>query len=568
MAPEPVSTGQKRLSLGEYLIKEGLLTADQLKGALADQKKTGELLGRILVMKKLVSEETLARILTVQLSLDYVDLMATPIPPEVIQMVPEAIARKEGIFPVGKEKNTLFLAMSNPQNTFVLDELRKTLGCEIEPRIATLSGINYALEKYYGSKSELKEILSSVESALAAKALSGKAAGADAVGAEAEAPVIQFVDQLLLDAVKDGTSDIHIEPCEEAVTVRFRVDGVLHDIVNAPTALQEAIVSRVKIISNLDISEKRIPQDGRFERVVQGNTIDVRVSVCPTVLGEKVVMRLLNRGAISLNLKKLGFSPGDLTKLELAFKRSYGILLITGPTGSGKTSSLYCILEMIKSREKNLVTIEDPVEYHLGGIAQSQVNPKTGVTFAALLRSLMRQDPDVILVGEIRDAETAEVAIRASLTGHLVLSTLHTNDAPGAVTRLVDMGVEPFLVASSLIGIVGQRLIRTICLKCKSPAEISPEILKEVGLPTEAVLYQGRGCEYCLRTGYRGRCVVSEILLVDEEIRVLITGRVPTNELRKMARQKGMQTLREDAISKALQGLTTLSEVMRVTDKD
>ena len=565
MRPDP------KTRLGESLVKEGLITGEQLQLALEEQKKSGGsmLLGHVLLKMSLVDEERLAKLLSQESGIEYVDLTAVVIPPDVVKLVPEDLVRRYSCVPLAKKGRTLIVAMVNPQDTFVIDELRKTLGWDIEPRIATAAGIRYVLERRYEAKAELKEIITSVEKDTDGERHAQIAVAEAAAQALADdAPAIKLVNQLLVDAVKDEASDVHIEPGKAAVSVRFRIDGILHDLLNLPKHMQEAIVSRIKIMSNLDIAEKRVPQDGKLRMSVDGKEIDVRVSIYPLIYGQKAVMSLLHQSSLTLGLEKLGFDEESLATFTALIHKPYGIILVTGPTGSGKTTTLYSALETIKSRASNVVTIEDPVEYELEGIQQSQVNPKAGLTFAVLLRALMRQDPDVILVGEIRDGETAEVAIRSALTGHLVFSTLHTNDAPSSVARLIDMGIEPFLVASSTVGIMAQRLVRGICPKCKEPCQAAPSLESAMGLPAGSVLYRGAGCESCYGTGYKGRLGVFEMLLIDDELRELIGRRVAASELRALARQRGMRTLREDAVQKALKGLVPLEEVERVTEKE
>jgi len=562
---------RKKIFLGELLVKEGLVTEGQLKSALDEQKKTGEILGALLVRMNFVTEDNLAHLLSRYLDVEYVELTSLQIGPEVVKLIPDRLARRYGVIPLEKKGNKLVVAISNPQDAFVIDELRRELGgTEIEPKITTTFNINYALDKLYGSKAELRGLVNAVreEKISKEKIQAGKTTLEEMKDLSDDALTVQFIDRMLVDAVKDRASDIHIEPGKEFVFVRFRIDGVLKDIVAPPRNIHDALVSRIKVMSNLDIAEKRIPQDGKFEREIDSASYDVRVSTLPSIYGENVVMRILSRSSLSLSLDSLGLEGDDGVRFNTLIRRSNGIIFVTGPTGSGKTTTLYTVLESIKSREKNIVTIEDPIEYELEGIVQSQVNVKANLTFSTLLRAIMRQDPNVILVGETRDMETAEVAIRAALTGHLVFSTLHTNDAPGAVTRLTDMGVEPFLIANSTSGVIAQRLARVICPKCKEKILIKPELAKELGIPASSYIYQGKGCENCFKTGYRGRLAVFEIFVIDEEIREMITSRASGVEVKKVARKKGMRTLREAALDKALKGITTLEEVMRVTEKD
>lgn len=560
-----ITMANKKEFLGEALIEKGLITRDQLQLALEEQKKSGELLGNILVKKKYVSEETMVILLSVLLGVDYVDLSSRKIHPDLIQSVPENIARKFKVIPLEKNRNVLTLAMVDPKNIFALDEIKSSLNCTVEPRIATESGIKRALERCYGGSTKLKEIITSAQDEIESMTQLGEESRMyDLSDEDGNAVAIRLVNQLLTDAVKDNVSDIHIEPQIQKTVTRFRKDGLLHGVISIPKHLHEAIVSRVKIMARLDIAERRMPQDGKFPMKVEKSDIDVRVSIYPTINGEKIVMRILNRTAVTFGIESLDFDKGASATFMSLIKKPHGILLVTGPTGSGKTSTLYTVLETIKCPEKNLVTIEDPVEYELSGITQSQTNSKIGLDFAILLRSLLRQDPDVVLVGEIRDLETAEVAIRAALTGHLVLATLHTNDAPGAIIRLIDMGIKPYLVASSTIGVIAQRLIRTICSECREELPIKPEVRKNLELPKGHNLYHGRGCDQCNGTGYSGRTAIFEIMPIDEELKSLITRKASSGQIKRAARKKGMRTLREDALGKVLKGATTIEEALRV----
>jgi len=561
---------KKKIFLGDLLINEGLLTQEQLRSVLDEQQKTGELLGTLLVRRNFISEEKLARLLGAHLDIPYVELSVFKTDPEVIKLIPGHLARKFGAIPLEKKGNKIIVAVSNPQDSFLIDELRRELGVEVEPCITSAFNINYIIEKFYGSKAELKGLVDAVkqEKISKDKELSLEDQAKDLRDLSDDSLNVQFVDRLLVEAVKDNASDIHIEPGKELVFVRFRIDGVLKDIVTPPRHMHDSIVSRVKVMCNLDIAEKRLPQDGKFERSINNSGYDIRVSTFPSLYGEKIVMRVLNRMSLSLSLEDMGLDNNEYVKLTSLVKKSHGIVFVTGPTGSGKTTTLYSVLESIKSREKNIVTIEDPIEYEISGVVQSQVNAKAGLTFSNLLRAIMRQDPNIILVGETRDMETAEVAIRAALTGHLVFSTLHTNDAPSAVTRLIDMGVEPFLIANSTVGIVAQRLVRVICSHCKEEGPITPQLAKDVGLSIDTRLYRGKGCERCFNTGYKGRMPIFEIFVIDDQIREMITQRVSDVEIKHAAREKGMLTLRESALSKVLKGTTTLEEALRVTEKD
>ncbi len=561
----------KKIIFGELLIKDGLITQEQLALALEEQEKTGSLLGEALAKLHFIKEDKLARFLSNYLGIEFVELTSLKIAPEIIKIISPELARKFRVIPIEKSGNMLSVAISNPQDSFVIDELRRHLQLGIKPKIATAHNITYALEKYYGAKAELKGIISSVKRSKEAVVDLSAMAGESEVSkfGEDDAPTIKFIDQLLIDAVRDRASDIHIEPAEEVAYVRFRIDGVLKDIVAPHRNMHNSIVSRIKVICNLDIAEKRIPQDGKFERNVENAELDVRVSTFPTIYGEKIVMRILQRVSLGASVEELGLEDEDLRKFnELICKKPHGIIFVTGPTGSGKTTTLYAVLEKIKTREKNIVTIEDPVEYVLKNISQSQVNVKAGMTFSVLLRAILRQDPNIILVGETRDMETAEVAIRAALTGHLVFSTLHTNDATGAIVRLIDMGVEPFLVSTSVIGVIAQRLLRVICQKCKEKAVLHPELAMELGIADTSVIYKGRGCESCVGTGYHGRIGVFEVLMIENQMRDLIARRSSDVELKRLFRKNGVSSLRQDAIKKALKGITSVEEVLRITEKD
>jgi type II secretion system protein E len=440
----------------------------------------------------------------------------------------------------------------------------------IEPAVATEAEIKKALNEHYGAKGTMEDLIRTIdERKLGIE--EGKELDIRQLEGIIEEPiVIKLVNLIIMKAVREGASDIHIEPEEESLKTRFRVDGMLHEVSSPPKYLQSAIISRIKIMANLDIAERRIPQDGRFAIKMEGKEVDVRVSCVPTIYGENLVMRLLDISSALLTLNQLGFSKGILEKFQKLISRPHGIILVTGPTGSGKTTTLYASLDKINTIEKNIITIEDPVEYKLEGVRQIQVNPKVDLTFANGLRSILRQDPDVIMVGEIRDYEAAEIAIHAALTGHLVFSTLHTNDAPGAITRMIDMGVEPFLVSSSVIGILAQRLVRTVCPECKEKYTPTKEELKDIGLSDKEkiVFYRGKGCDRCMNTGYKGRIGIYELMVVDDKIRHLTTAKTAVDEIRKQSRSSGMVTLMTDGVQKIKEGLTTVEEVLRVTQEE
>ncbi len=562
--------GKHKLSFGESLVQEGVITPEQLLKAQSEDKKTGQRLRKVLVRLGFVTEEDLVDFLSSKLGLPRIELDNYLIDPKLVELVPEDLARKHEAIPVLKIGNRLTCAIVDPWNVFALDELRAKTGLVIEPAVATEAEIKKALEEYYGAKGTIEDVLKSIKDEKIA-VTEDKDLDIKRLDEISKEPVVvKLVHLLLMEAVRRGASDIHIEPEEQVLKTRFRIDGILQEIVTPPKHLQAAIISRIKVMASLDIAERRMPQDGRFNLNIEGRGIDVRVSCIPTIYGENIVLRLLDVSQSLLSLNQLGFSKEHFEKYEKLIHRPHGIILVTGPTGSGKTTTLYSSLAKINTPEKNIITIEDPVEYRLPGIRQIQVNTKVNLTFANGLRSILRQDPDVIMVGEIRDLETAEIAIHAALTGHLVFSTLHTNDAAGAVTRLVDMGVEPFLVSSSVAAFAAQRLIRTICPKCKEKARPSSEDLREIGLPTSETgdFYHGHGCSECLNTGYRGRAAIFELLVPDEKIRHLTVSKASSEEIRKQARLSGMVTLREDGLKKAKQGITTIEEVLRVTQEE
>jgi type IV pilus assembly protein PilB len=564
--------------LGELLVHVGMLTQEQLNGALQIQKQSGGKLGYILIQMGYVTEELLLAFLGKQAGIQFVSLAEYgDIGEDTLASVPESIVRRQLLVPISKKGNVLTIAMSDPFNIFAVDDLKLMTGYDIEVVIASEKEIKNAIEKYYAAKGSIEEVLRDIEQKTGETDLElvkEKEADMDITSLEMqgeEAPVIKLVNYILSGAVKKKASDIHIEPYEKTLRVRYRVDGVLHEQQPPPKKLQNAITSRIKIMSKLDISEHRLPQDGRAKIKIMNKEVDLRVSVLPVSFGEKIVIRILDSSALSLDLSKLGFEPETLAVLQKNIKAPFGINLVTGPTGSGKSTTLYSCLSTLNHPDTNISTIEDPVEYVIEGVNQVQVKPDIGLTFSAGLRSFLRQDPNIILVGEIRDPETAEIAINAALTGHLVFATLHTNDAPGAITRLTNMGVEPFLTASTIIMVVAQRLIRTICKNCKEPYEVPFENLASLGVKPEHVdgktavtLYKGRGCENCSK-GYKGRIGIYEVFEMNDDIRDQILQKMPAHVIRQVARKTGMLTLRESALRKLLAGHTTVEEVMRVT---
>ncbi|MFH1753946.1 MAG: type II secretion system ATPase GspE [Candidatus Omnitrophota bacterium] len=563
-------TRKSKRSLGESLVEDGLITPEQFKAAQSEESKTGHRLRKIIVKMGMVTEEDMVEFISRKLGVPKIELSNYLIDPQTVELVPENLARKYELIPVFKIGSRLTCAMVDPWNVFALDELRMKTNLTVEPAAAQEPEILKALDEYYGAKGTIEDVIKSMDE----KDMNlGDPSGTGAVDIKKledmveEPVVIKLVNLIIMKAVHEVASDIHIEPEEETLKIRIRVDGMLHEITSPPKHMQSAVISRLKIMANLDIAERRMPQDGRFNVKMEGKDVDVRVSCVPTIYGENVVLRLLDASSALLSLKDIGFANEILDRYLKLITRPYGIILVTGPTGSGKTTTLYASLDKINTIEKNIITIEDPVEYRLAGIRQIQVNPKVNLTFANGLRSMLRQDPDIMMVGEIRDFETAEIAIQAALTGHLVFSTLHTNDAPSAITRLVDMGTEPFLVSASVIGVLAQRLIRTICGECKEEYEPPDEVLKDLGIneASRIKFYRGKGCPKCVQTGYKGRLAIFELMLMDESVRGLITAKAPLEEISKRVRSSGMLTLKEDGINKIRDGVTTVEEVLRVT---
>ncbi|MBL7151284.1 MAG: type II secretion system ATPase GspE [Candidatus Omnitrophica bacterium] len=549
------------MEIVELLLKQGIITPEQIQRAKEETKRTGITLERALQKLGLLNEEEIAKARANALGVPYMDLDGYIIDAELVKLIPEQLAKKYRTVPLFKISDTLTVAMSDPRNIEALDNIRKVSKVDlIDPVLASDKGIERILNVYYEAAGSAEDIIKSMDKQNPLEAMKMTAAEA----AE-DAPVIKLVNIMITEAVKERASDIHIEPEQEALRARYRVDGVLYERHTFPKKIQDAIVSRIKILAAMDIAENRKPQDGKIRLKVENKDLDIRVSTFPTVHGENVVMRLLHKSSILLSLEDLGFSKDNLDAFEKLIRQPNGIILVTGPTGSGKTTTLYAALTTVSSMEKNIITIEDPVEYELPLIRQTPVNPKADMTFANGLRSILRQDPDVIMVGEIRDKETAEIAIQASMTGHLVLSTLHTNDAPSSLTRLIDMGIEPFLISSSVSGILAQRLVRQICPKCKEKYTPAGNILKDSGASAEQEFYRGKGCDNCKKTGFMGRIGIFEFLPVNEEIKKMVNERNSADQIRKKAIEMGMKTLREDGLEKVKSGLTTLEEVVRVT---
>jgi type IV pilus assembly protein PilB len=561
--------------LGEFLLRANLITEAQLGQAIAQQKVEGSRLDTLLLKLGWVTEENICRCLGQQYGIPYIDLDSQTIPPEVIRLIPQSMVQKHLIIPIGKARTMLTIAMADPANVFAVDDVKFMTGLRVEAMVATESAIRRAIDRFYDSSETLQNVMASIEDAgmeVMEEQPDGNLNMNDLRQAVEEAPVVKLVNLILAEAVKKGASDIHAEPYEKTFRVRFRIDGVLYEVMAPPLSLKNAIISRLKIMADLDISERRLPQDGRMKIRYKGREVDFRVSTLPTLFGEKIVMRLLDKSNLKLDMSMLGFAPQALADFEAAIRAPYGMILVTGPTGSGKTTTLYSALDRLNQPETNIMTAEDPVEFNIKGINQVQIRENIGLTFAAALRSFLRQDPDVIMVGEIRDFETAEIAVKAALTGHLVLSTLHTNDAPSAITRLLNMGIEPFLVASSAILILAQRLLRRICAHCKAELVVPAEALIDVGLtPEQAVslaCYKGNGCEVCSGTGYKGRIAIYEVMTVSPDLRDIVLRGGSALEIKRGAIQDGMRTLRMSGLEKLKEGITTIEEVLRVTFKD
>ncbi|MDO8749331.1 MAG: type II secretion system ATPase GspE [Candidatus Omnitrophota bacterium] len=564
-------TVQNNLQIGQMLIDAGIMTSEDLERGLKEQKKSGKFICTTLIEMGLLQEDTLLPILARKLNMPLVKIKTLDIKADVISKVPAKFATHYKLIPISLEGNVISLAVTDPLDIHTLDDLRLLLGFEIKPVLAGEKDILEAIRRYYGVGADtLEQIVSEKSSEIA---LSVKAEKTEDLETMAEdASIIKFVNQLMTQALAERASDIHIEPFENELRVRMRVDGIMYETPIPPTIkyFHQAIVSRVKIMSNLNIAERRLPQDGRMRVRLQDSELDLRVSIIPTSFGESVHVRVLS-SVFFLDLEKLGFADDDLKKIKQVIKKPHGIIFVTGPTGAGKSTTLYASLAQINSTSIKIITVEDPVEYQLRGIMQIQVVPKIGLTFATGLRSILRHDPDVIMVGEVRDYETAEVAIRASLTGHLVLSTLHTNDAAGAITRLLDMGVEPFLVSSSLECLIAQRLVRLICPNCKAAAKATKEVLRNFNLPGESdtiEVFKGKGCPACKFSGYRGRTGIHEVILMNNTLREMVIERASSQQIKKKAIEFGMRTLRQDGWDKILQGITTIEEVMRVTQQE
>lgn len=559
--------------IADTLIADGLLTQKQFTEVLDLQKKQGGRLLKLLLERKFVTEQDMMVSMGRCLGTPPVSLAKMHVPSDITELIPKDMAQTHKMIAIARLGKKLYVAMADPLNVLALDELRRVRpNLQIIPLITTEKAVgdflNNANTQVAGGIDEiLKDVdVSDVE---LSKEKQEEINLDQLIESGEEGPVIKLVNLVLVQAIKDRASDIHVEPFEKQLRLRYRVDGVLYDSTAPPKSLQSAITSRIKIMSNLDIAERRLPQDGRFRIKIAGRDVDLRVSLLPTVHGEKIVMRVLDKGSLNPNLESLGMEPEDLAKFKQAIDAPHGMMLMTGPTGSGKTSTLYAVLTQLNTADVNIITVEDPVEYQMLGVNQVQVKPEIGLTFASGLRSILRQDPDIVMVGEVRDSETADIAVKAALTGHLVLSTLHTNDAPGAIARLVDMGIEPFLVSSSLLMVCAQRLIRKVCPHCKEAQTVPTDLLKRLGLgpkDTDGItFYHGRGCSRCKETGYMGRMAILEVLLVSEAMREQILHNTSAKAIREVALKEGMRTLAMAGVSRAKAGLTSLEEVLRVT---
>jgi type IV pilus assembly protein PilB len=594
--------------LGELLVKRNYITVDQLKKALEEQKLKGGRLESNLIKLGFVKEDELLSFLSAQYRVPAVKLSKMEINPNVIKLIPSSTSKKYFIMPINRVGPKLTLAMADPSNIVVIDEIKFMTGFNVEPVVASETEIIDAIKRYYGGGGAIagmgsqsiqaadysldEENASTVDNEFAIdddivnvddfdSLVHGAVDNVEVIETqtqsdetgEIEGPIIKIVNGILIKAIKLGASDIHFEPYEKTFRVRYRIDGVLRRDMVLPIQIRNAIVSRLKIMSRLDIAERRLPQDGRIKlRMGKGREMDFRVSSIPILFGEKVVLRLLDKAALQLDMTKLGFEESSLQDLQNAIHRPVGMILVTGPTGSGKTTTLYSALSELNKETENIITAEDPIEYNFMGINQVQMHEEIGLTFASALRSFLRQDPDIIMVGEIRDFETAQIAVQAALTGHLVLSTVHTNDAPGTVTRLIDMGIEPFLISSAVILILAQRLIRKICMDCREPIKVHPQLLIDLGVPPDEVksytVYKGKGCPICNNTGYKGRIGLYEVMPMKEEVKELVLSRASTSEIKKEAIRMGMKTLRQSGIIKIKDGLTTIEEVLRSTMDD
>jgi len=557
----------KQDRLGRLLLENNLINEEQLDEALEEHSTTGKSLGRVLIDKGVLSEGQLTSVLAEQIGIRYVDLNNYPIDSGAATLVDASLARRYMVIPIDYEDSKLMVAMADPTNVFALDDLRIMTGMEILPVVTTKDDISAAIGRYLHTTMDMEETLDDLPSL---EEMAGVEEVEDLAEAGEEAPIVKYVNLIISEAVHEGASDVHIEPGEKDVRIRYRIDGVLRETRRSPKRIHPGIVSRLKILGNMNIAERRIPQDGRFALEAAGKHIDVRIASVPTVHGEKIVLRVLDHTSILMSLSELGLEPDPLKQFTDSFRKPYGTCIVTGPTGSGKTTTLYAALTELNRREVNVITVEDPVEYQLKGTNQVQVNTKVGLTFAATLRSILRCDPDIVMIGEIRDTESAKMAIESALTGHMVLCTLHTNDAPSAITRMIEMGVEPFLIASAVDSVVSQRLARRLCKRCRQEAVYETEYLEKIGFPGDdgdkVTVYKAntKGCPFCNHTGFRGRVGVYEVLPMDEEVEKVIVNMGTAREIGVIARTKGMVPLRMDGFNKVKLGITSIEEILRV----
>ncbi|HET9310994.1 MAG TPA: ATPase, T2SS/T4P/T4SS family [Actinomycetota bacterium] len=554
---------RKSKQLGQILIELDMITPEQLETALEEHRRTPKSLGRVLIDMGMIKEGDLVRALAEQVGLEFVDLSEHQIDPTATTLLPEALARRYRAIPIGERDGKLLVAMSDPANVYALDDIRTITNRDVQPLVATAADVERAIQKYAGIDGQVEALASVAADALESEDEQMEAALEDA-------PIVKLVNAIMTQAVGDRASDVHIEPAEKNVRIRFRVDGVLHEpMPPAPKNIQGGLISRLKVMAELNIAEKRVPQDGRISMKVGGRQLDLRLATLPTVFGEKVVIRILDKSQALLKLEDLGFLEGPYERFARSFRKPYGAILVTGPTGSGKSTTMYSTLNILNEEDKNIITVEDPVEYRLPGVNQMQVNPKAGLTFASALRSILRADPDIVLIGEVRDRETAMIAVEAALTGHLVLSSLHTNDAPSALTRLTEMDVETFLVASAIDSVVAQRLARKLCERCKVAHEPDESELMAAGFPEGSwsqleEIYRAQGCAACANTGYRGRMGLYEVMPMTEDIERLTVERASSEAIKAVALEQGMISLRDDGLEKVRMGVTSIEEIARV----
>lgn len=554
-------------NIGQELVDDGLISADQLAVAMETKKNLGGDLGRILIRKGFVNEDQILEFLSRRLKIPFISLTDYTIDPEVVKLVPASLAQRYHFMPLFRIEDSITVAMSDPLDVFGIDEIRNAVKHRVQPVLASGLEIENLIREHYRTAEIAEETAAGEVEVVHFGAETAEAASDKLAEMASGAKVIFEVNRIIHSALNESASDIHIEPSEKTMRIRNRVDGVLEELLTLPKQMHLPIVTRIKIISGMDIAERRVPQDGRVRIKVSGRVVDMRVSTYPTMYGEKVVIRILSHEKI-FGLEDLGMPEHDRDVFERIIKKPHGILLVTGPTGSGKTTTLYAALSRINSQDRNIVSIEDPIENQIPGISQAQINPKAGLTFASALRSILRQDPDVIMIGEIRDRETADIAVRSAITGHLVFSTLHTNTAVGAITRMEDLGIESFLISSALLGVLAQRLVRRICPDCKEPQEVSDSVRNALGIPKDSVLYHGKGCRTCRMTGYAGRIGIFELVELSQKMRRIITDGGSEADLRAEATRRGMSSLVQAAADRTVDGLTTVNEVMRITGEE